>query len=317
VNFGAIIWGSCGSLPSPATSGEIRQKVLAALWEARDHSFESKAAVEAFVGNLPHNLRGTYRANTSCVQIGTNDEEVILCDAGTGIRDYALSIPLDAGPRTYHIFLSHLHWDHIQGFPFFTPAYNPANRIVIHGFHKEAEAVFRSQMQAPFFPVPFECMQADIEFDIREEGQDFELNGLLVRSIRQNHPGCSWGYRFERGGEAIVYSTDAEHSAESRKDNSAFIDFFKNAEVAIVDAQYTREQVDNDKRNWGHSDHRTAIELTGQANVGHLVLFHHEPGFSDAKIESIFAAELEESNRQNGPRPKNITLAYDGLQLEA
>ena len=316
MNFGAIIWGSCGSLPSPATSGEIRQKVLAALWAARNHSFEDESQVAAFVDNLPHSLRGTYRANTSCVQIETNAPEVILCDAGTGIRDYALSLPADTGPRTYHIFLSHLHWDHIQGFPFFAPAYDPANRIVIHGFHKETEAVLRSQMKAPFFPVPFECMQANIEFDIRAEGDDFALDGLLVRSIRQNHPGCSWGYRFEKNGKAIVYSTDAEHTAESRNQNSAFIDFFKNADIVIIDAQYTREQVDNEKRNWGHSDHRTAIELAGQADVENLILFHHEPGFSDAKIESIYAAGKEAANSQNGPKPNNIILAYDGLRVE-
>ncbi|MGC6455386.1 MAG: MBL fold metallo-hydrolase [Coraliomargaritaceae bacterium] len=316
MNFGAIIWGSCGSLPSPATSGEIRQKVLAALWAAREQTFDTTDQVAAFVDQLPHSLRGTYRANTSCVQIVTDQEDVLLCDAGTGIRDYALSLPVDSAPRTYHIFLSHLHWDHIQGFPFFRPAYKPGNRIVFHGFHPETEAVLRKQMEAPFFPVPFESMQATIEFDIREEGEDFELDGVLVRTIRQNHPGDSWGYRFERKGKAIVYSSDAEHTVESRNNNAAFIDFFNKADVAIVDAQYTREQVDNEKRNWGHSDHITAMELAGQAAVDHLVLFHHEPGFSDEKIESIYQNALQATFNEGSLGPEKITLAYDGLQLE-
>ena len=99
---------------------------------------------------------GTYRANTSCVQIEAVNEEIILCDAGTGISDFALAQPKDTPPQTYHIFISHLHCDHIQGFPFFSPAYIPGNRIIIHGFHKETEAALRAQMAAPYFPVPFE-----------------------------------------------------------------------------------------------------------------------------------------------------------------
>tara|TARA_E500000178_G_scaffold133205_1_gene133138 strand:+ start:3285 stop:4238 length:954 start_codon:yes stop_codon:yes gene_type:complete len=317
VNFGAFIWGSCGSLPSPVTSDEIRQKVLAALWEARGTAFESQRQVEDFVDQLPHSLQGTYRANTSCVQIETDEDAIILCDAGTGIRDYALSLSPETKPRTYHLFLSHLHWDHIQGFPFFGPAYQAGNRILIHGFHQETEAVLRRQMEAPCFPVPFESMKAEIEFDIREEGSVFDLGSVQARAIRQNHPGDSWGYRFEQANKSIVYSTDAEHLAENRSDNASFIDFFKDADIVIYDAQYTREQVDNEKRNWGHSDHRTAIELAGLARVKQLVLFHHEPGFLDARIESMHLQALEAAQSSQGPRPRKIRLAYDGLRLEA
>ena len=321
----AIIWGSCGSLPSPASSATIRRKLLAALWDARKEQFESESDVEAYLDKLPHSASGTYKANTSCVQIVSDSKEVIFCDAGTGIRDYALSISADTAPATYHIFISHLHWDHIQGFPFFSPAYKPGNRIIFHGFHTEIEAAIRSQMAAPCFPVPFEAMQADIEFDIREEGAGFDIDGVHISTIKQQHPGDSWGYRFEENGKCIIYSSDSEHGPEARNTDYPFIDFFKSADVLIFDGQYTFEEASNEKKNWGHSDHMTAVELGTRAEVKKLIVFHHEPGYSDEMIEDIHQDALnyrEEFNRKTFPGldttfPTQLILAYDGLSIEA
>jgi phosphoribosyl 1,2-cyclic phosphodiesterase len=294
------------------------------LWEARDQSFKSKADVDAYLARLPHSVSGTYKANTSCVQIVTRSEEVIFCDAGTGIRDYALSIGPDAPVATYHIFISHLHWDHIQGFPFFTPAYIPGNRIIFHGFHQEIESAIRKQMEAPCFPVPFSAMQADIDFDIRSEGESFEIDGVKIESIKQQHPGDSWGYSFEEDGKRIVYSSDSEHGPEARDEGYRFIDFFKSADVLIFDGQYTFEEASNEKRHWGHSDHITAVELASRAAVKKLVVFHHEPSYSDTMIEDIHRDALdyrEEFNRSHFPSratrfPEELTIAYDGMLIE-
>ena len=318
VSIKAIIWGSCGSLPSPTTSAEIREKVKAALWQARDQQFADEAALDAYLDQLPHSQRGTYRANTSCVQIDAQTEDVILCDAGTGIRDFALTLPAGEA-KTYHIFVSHLHWDHIQGFPFFTPAYMKGNRIIFHTFHSETEQAIRAQMKAPCFPVPFEAMQADIEFDLQQEGASFQIGDVRVSSIKQEHPGDSWGFRFEQNGKSIIYSSDSEHGPESANADYPFIDFFRNADVLIFDGQYTLEQVKNEKRNWGHSDHSTALDLASRAQVKQLLIFHHEPGYSDAEIESIHnaALALQQQSQANTGYPSSIQLAYDGLCVEA
>ena len=321
----AIIWGSCGSLPSPASSATIRSKMASALWGARDLHFSSTDEVDAYLDTLPHSASGTYKANTSCVQISTSEKDVILCDAGTGLRDYALSLEPDAAPATYHIFISHLHWDHIQGFPFFAPAYQPGNRIIFHGFHEQIEEAIRGQMAPPCFPVPFEAMQAQIDFDIQEEGAEFQIGDVQVRTIKQQHPGDSWGYRFEKQGKTIVYSTDSEHGPEARDEDYPFVDFFNGADVLIFDGQYTFEEAANEKRHWGHSDHITAVELAARANVKQLVVFHHEPGYSDAMIEDIHQDALkyrEEFNRQRFPDrpnvfPQKLLLAYDGLSIRA
>lgn len=322
----AIIWGSCGSLPSPASSAAIRHKVKAAVWAARDKSFDSPEAVDAYLETLPHSARGTYKANTSCVQIEANTDEYIFCDAGTGLRDFALSLDKNHPPATYHIFISHLHWDHIQGFPFFTPAYQAGNRIIFHGFHERTEEAIRAQMAAPCFPVPFEAMQADIEFDIKGNGSSFAVGDVAVSTIKQQHPGDSWGYCFEENGKRIIFSSDSEHGPEAQEENYPFVHFFRNADVLIFDGQYTIEEATNEKRNWGHSDHMTAIELAARAKVRQLIIFHHEPSYSDAEIEEIHLEALRYRsayNKELSPTasaesyPPRIELAFDGLEVEA
>jgi phosphoribosyl 1,2-cyclic phosphodiesterase len=325
VTIKAIIWGSCGSLPSPATSAAIRDKVKAALWGARGETFTNESDVETFIDKLPHYMRGTYKTNTSCVQIDAGADDVILCDAGTGIRDFALSLPANAPPRTFHIFLSHLHWDHIQGFPFFAPAYVPGNKIIFHGFHAETEQVLRQQMKAPCFPVSFDIMHADIEFDIRECGAAFQIGDVAVTTIKQQHPGDSWGYRFEQAGKSIIFSSDSEHGPEAKEEGYQFVDFFRNADVLIFDGQYTLEDATSAKRNWGHSDHITAVELAARARVKQLIVFHHEPAHSDQMIDKMHVDArqyLHTYNQKNYPNadtffPNSLALAYDGLVIEA
>ncbi|TVP80273.1 MAG: MBL fold metallo-hydrolase [Puniceicoccaceae bacterium] len=322
----AIIWGSCGSLPSPTSSASIRKKVKEAVWAAQGQTFESPQAVDCYLDTLPHSARGTYRANTSCVQIDAGTQEYILCDAGTGLRDFSLSLGKNPAPATYHIFISHLHWDHIQGFPFFAPAYQAGNRIIFHGFHQAIEATIRQQMEPPCFPVPFSTMQAEIEFDIQENGAHFDIGDVHISTIKQKHPGDSWGYRFEQKGKRIVYSSDSEHGPEARDPDYPFIRFFKQADVLIFDGQYTMQEAANEKRDWGHSDHITAVEIAARAAVKQLIIFHHEPAYGDAEIEALhheavhYSVKYNHSLSRSDPAehfPQQIKLAYDGLIVEA
>lgn len=322
----AIIWGSCGSLPTPTSSARIRQKVKEAIWASRELNFANIEAVDTYLETLPHSAHGTYKANTSCVQIEAGTKEYILCDAGTGLRDFSLSLGKRPPPATYHIFVSHLHWDHIQGFPFFAPAYEAGNRIVFHGFHQTTESAIRSQMDTPCFPVPFEAMKAEIEFDIRKDGACFAVGDVQVASIKQQHPGDSWGYSFEQGGKRIIFSSDSEHGPEAREEGYPFVDFLDKADILIFDGQYSFKEASKEKRNWGHSDHITAVELAARAQARQLIVSHHEPAYSDAEIEEMHRAALrycEEYNQelsQDKPTnsfPQQIKVAYDGLVIEA
>lgn len=322
----AIVWGSCGSLPSPSSSAAIREKVKSALWGARERTFSDLESVDRYLDTLPHSARGTYRANTACLQIEAGTKDVILCDAGTGLRDFSLSLGKDPAPATYHIFISHLHWDHIQGFPFFAPAYKRGNRIIFHGFHQSIEKTIRQQMEPPCFPVPFAAMQADIDFDIRENEASFEIGNVHVSTIKQQHPGDSWGYRFEQNGKRIIYSSDSEHDADAKEPGYRFVRFFEDAEVLIFDGQYTVEEAANEKKHWGHSDHITAVEIAARARAHHLIIFHHEPAYSDTDIEALhhdalrYCSSYNQSLARTDPAdhfPKKISLAYDGLIAEA
>src|SRR5262249_6346000 len=141
--------------------------------------------------------------------------------------------------NTFHVFMSHMHWDHIQGFPFFMPAYLPGNRVRVYGCHAELEAAFRRQNAAPSFPVDFERIGAAIEFVHLDPDRRYEIAGLGVRAVRQHHGGDSYGYRFERDGKSVVYSTDSEHKQDDPAAVRAFVEFFRDADLVIFDAMYS------------------------------------------------------------------------------
>jgi phosphoribosyl 1,2-cyclic phosphodiesterase len=193
--------------------------------------------IERFVDeDLSFHERATFGGNSSCVEIEIPGEDYVLCDAGSGLREFgnnAIAKHGPSNPQTYHLFQSHLHWDHIMGFPFFTPAYIPGNRVVIYSCHHEAREAFMSQQSAPSFPVDFSALGAAIEFVPMEPGTSIEVGGITVSAHLQNHGGDSYGYRFEHGNKAVVYSTDGEHKLESREDTAAMIEFYRGADLVI------------------------------------------------------------------------------------
>ena len=221
-------WGTRGSLPTACDAAEIRGKIKSAIEAARGRDLGSAEAIESLIDSLPFSVRGTYGGNTSCVEIRGGDEYVI-CDAGSGLRDLGAYLmrpevlKRPKPPRVFNILMSHLHWDHIMGFPFFIPAFIPGNTIRIHSPHEDPRGTFVKQQEAPNFPVPLKAMGADISFHRLEPGETRKIGGFDVRTLKQNHPGGSYGYRFERAGRAVVYSTDAEHKSESTEKDYPFL----------------------------------------------------------------------------------------------
>jgi phosphoribosyl 1,2-cyclic phosphodiesterase len=258
------------------TAAGVRTKIAAALEAARGRRFKSADAISRFIDNqLPFSIGGSYGGNTSCIEIRDADAYV-LCDAGTGLRDFGNSLAPYHSPAVFHLFISHLHWDHIQGFPFFTPAFIPGNRIYIYGCHPDLEQAFLEQQRAPYFPVPLKAMQAEITFTILLPGKSYEIAGLAVQCLRQNHPGDSYGYSFSKGGKKIVYSTDSEHKRDAQSPFYPFLNFIYGADLLIFDAQYTLLDAIGMKENWGHSSNVVAVELAIEGKVKRLCLFHNE-----------------------------------------
>jgi len=237
---------------------------------------------------------------------------------GSGARAFGEHILARQGgePATVNVFMSHVHWDHIMGFPFFGPAYVPGTKIRIHGCHDTLEHAFRLQQSPPCFPVSFEQLGATIEFVRLVPGQPMEVSGLKVTGQLQRHSGDSYGYRFEIGGRSIVYTTDSEHKLEDRAQTAAIVAFFRDADLVIFDAMYSLAEAISVKEDWGHSSNVVGVELCQMAGVKHLVLFHHEPANSDAAIEGALrdARRLEELTR--GAQPLHVSAAHDGMEID-
>jgi phosphoribosyl 1,2-cyclic phosphodiesterase len=318
----ARIWGARGSLPVALNHRQVRDKLVTALEGAIGRGLDTPAKVASYVDNeLSFDVRGTYGGNSSCVEVeawdpATTTEHIIL-DLGSGVRALAgakLARYGAANPQTYHVFMSHLHWDHIMGFPFFTPAYIPGNRIVIYGCHAELEAAFRRQQEPISFPVAFHQLAADIEFVQMEPGVPLKINDVTVTAKLQLHAGDSYGYRLEQGGKAMVYSTDSEHKLDNAAERLAFVEFFHNADLVIFDAMYSLADCISVKADWGHSSSAVGVELCQLAGVHTLCLFHHEPIYDDARISSVLA-ETRHYAEITGEAPLEIVSAYDGMEI--
>jgi phosphoribosyl 1,2-cyclic phosphodiesterase len=215
-----------------------------------------------------------------------------------------------------NIFQSHVHWDHIMGFPFFGPAYVPGTKIRIHGCHDVLEQAFRLQQSPPCFPVGWEQLGASIEFVKLQPDKPYQLNNVTVTPHLQLHSGDSYGYRFEHGGKAVIYSTDSEHKLENRAEAENFAAFFRGADVVIFDAMYALAEAISVKADWGHSSNIVGVELCQMAKAKHLVLFHHEPANNDATLEGLLkeARRFEELTR--GEQPLKVSASYDGLEID-
>ena len=326
--------GTRGSIPTSPCALETREKVVSALMAARGKDLRSERQIREFVEKqLPFQHGASYGGNTACVHVETGSDEYLIMDGGSGLRVFGQEIKAQGvTDATFHLFLSHLHYDHIQGIPFFAPAYESGNNIIIHGGHDEIEDAIRNQMKPPFFPVGFEMFGARISFKKHAPGDLMELCGARITMFELDHPGKSYGYRIEANGASVVYSTDAEHRNHAHGSSYPYVDFIRGANLLIFDAPYTHSQSIGNRENWGHSSNVMAVELAAKGEIETLALFHHDPAANDEDMVKFLAHTKKFLERScimvketgNGlagsqsPRthPHDVILAYDGLTLE-
>ena len=315
---GVRFWGTRGSLPVALTAAGLQARLREVLRAARGQPLDSDADIDRLLARLPFALAGTYGGHSSCVQILADGSDWLVCDMGSGLRALGqAAMAQRAGkPQTFHIFMSHLHWDHIMGLPFFVPAFIPGNRVFIYGSHAELEMALRRQQEPPSFPVGFDTIfEGRVQFVHLEPGVAHEVAGMRVTTMLQRHAGDSYGYRFEAHGKVLVYSTDSEHPLADPAHTERFVQFFGGADLVIFDAMYSLADAISVKADWGHSSNVVGVELCQLAGARHLCMTHHEPVFDDAAIEAMLAEtrRLEEITR-NGPALR-ISAAYDGLDI--
>jgi phosphoribosyl 1,2-cyclic phosphodiesterase len=253
-----------------------------------------------------------YGGNTSCIEMRVGTERLIF-DGGTGLRVLGQSL-MSQIPVTAHLFFTHAHWDHIQGFPFFTPAFVPKNTFYIYGAvapnGSTVQQRLNDQMLHPNFPVPLQTMGAVMKFFDINIGQTLEIgDGVKVETALLNHPGEAVGYRVNWNGYAAAYVSDTEHFPDGLDDNVLFL--ARNADVLIYDATYTDEEYYSEKTSkvgWGHSTWQEAVKVAKAANVKRLVIFHHDPLHNDDFLDQV--------GEQVAQRFPNSLMAREGLSIQ-
>lgn len=256
---------------------------------------------------IKSNLR--YGGNTPCLEIRTDQGGLFVLDCGTGFRQLGKSLMDEFGRKPIHarIFLTHFHWDHIQGIPFFVPLYHERNQFLFHGFYFQNESVQRAlegQMAGPYFPVNMQAMVARRHFyEIAEERISFD--DLIVTSRRLNHPQGCLGYRLECEGKVIVYATDNE-PGERRGDHNVR-QLADGADILIYDAQYTPAEMKS-HRKWGHSNWKEGIRVARECKAKKLILYHHDPDRDDAGVDAII--------KRAGDNFDDVVAAREGLVIK-
>jgi phosphoribosyl 1,2-cyclic phosphodiesterase len=258
-----------------------------------------------------------FGGNTTCVQIRIQDTNTIaIFDAGTGIRDLGKEyLQNDHHQDEIFIAFSHFHWDHIQGFPFFGPAFIKDQKINILAMgedrqQKNLKDIFRVQMREVYFPVQLDKMGANFNFMLLDKdmeifrGAESGSKPTIVIANKHNHPGGAFGYRIEREGKVFVFCTDIEHGDEIDQN---VVRLAENADLLIHEAQYTTEEL-KDKKGWGHSSYEQAIQVAEMANVKQLAITHHDPDHDDD-----FLSKMEKECQH---RYKDCFLAREQMEIE-
>lgn len=252
-----------------------------------------------------------FGGNTACIFLSFNNGRVAILDAGTGIRKLGDDFQAKSIGQYDNIFivLSHTHWDHIQGFPFFQPAYDRRRHftIAISGKGRNMESlenIFATQMQKDFFPVSLDKMGAAFTFWEPDATCYTAPSGVSIVASEHNHPGGAYGYRLIEGDTTLVYCTDIEHGDDI---DSRVVALARDADLLIHDAQYSPHDL-KEKKGWGHSSWEQAVEVAFKARVKRLALFHHDPGYSDD-----FLLNMERECQESFP---NSFFAREGMEIE-
>jgi len=268
-----------------------------------------------------------YGGNTTCVEVRA-DGELIVLDAGTGIRPLGLALAKEFGdqPLNLTLLLTHTHWDHIQGFPFFVPAYNPKNNVRILGYEGARQglaATLGTQMESPYFPVGLKELPGNIQIEELRD-MEFTVGKVRVQAMFVNHPGICVGYRLNTSAGSVVFipdnepfhrmrvqpgTTDAKSLEFAEQQDDKLVEFIRGADVLIMDAQYEREEYEQ-RVGWGHGCVDDVAALATRASVKQLFLFHHDPAHDDERISRMLAHA-----RQLTANGIHVEAAREGLEV--
>jgi len=306
-------WGVRGSIPAPQLPSQVRSKISAILERITAEDIKTPENRERFLAALPPWLFGTVGGNTPCVSVsGESEKDIIVFDMGSGFRELGVSMGKEKPkPENYYIFLSHFHWDHLQGLPFFGPAYDPGVTLRFYSPTTKLETALHGQMTSPYFPVHMESMGSKKEF-LQITGP-LKIGSLSVDYKKMNHPGDSYSYKITEGNRIFIFATDTELSANDFQKTEENINYFDNADCIVLDSQYTLGEA-IEKYNWGHSAFSLAVDFAANWNIKQLFLFHHDPTYDDRKLFNMLQSARWYTERM-GIKGIEISLAMEGREI--
>lgn len=311
-------WGVRGSIPSPLLPSVYERKVREILKFAVDNKLSEKEDINEFIKTLPMHLSTIFGGNSACVTVENNDTYIIL-DAGSGIRklgnELLLNENITTGRKPINIIFSHTHLDHIIGLPFFAPLYRDDININFYSVHDNLNETLEILQKRQFFPVAFDKTDSKKEFYKLEKRECLKIGSLDVSNHPLHHPNVSYAYRIEdSNGNAVIYSTDGEYKKD--RDNSSFVDFYKDAKILIFDAMYSLTELETQYEGFGHSTSVVGVDFAVKAGVKTLVLFHHDPDADEVAILETYNAAKIYREMNYPDSDLEIIVANEGLELE-
>ena len=325
-------WGGGGSIPTPGFPGDLKRRVKESL-VAYIRERPAPDRLDEFIDALPRSVTSMVGGNTPCLEI-VHEGRRLIVDCGSGITGLGLEINLhhltsalapplrpdesSLSPQTHDILLTHTHWDHIQGFPFFRPIYQPGTTLNIYGDDADLiEQALTFQQSTPrLFPVSLAMTGALINFRTFP-AQGLTLGPFSIQSTPLPHPGGSLAYRIKAGGSTMVFATDYEfREGDPDSDRSKFLlsEFLRDADVFVSDTQYTYLE-NMSKEGWGHSNPLQVVEMALNCGVKRFFLFHHDPYYSDAKLFDMLDMTVSYMNLLHPGNNLSIDLAMEGREV--
>lgn len=307
-------WGVRGSTPTPLTAAEIRAEQRRLLLGAHGLDLGDAAAVDDYLQAQPAPIGG----HTACIEVRIGDHLLII-DAGSGLRLLGQALMQEAfgqGQGVAHLLLTHGHWDHIQGFPFFAPAYVPGNQLRVYAVEADPRTYLAHQQTAPtHFPVDVAYLRADKHFTRLTCGRPIQIGPATVNSLALYHPGGAYAYRIDAEGKRLVFASDGEYKSLAEVDLQPFLTFFEGADLLVFDSQYALRDAFLIREDWGHSSVIIGVDLAERAGVKRLVTFHHDPNDRDSQIYAAVEAARTYAQVNDIAHETEVIAGREGLTL--
>ncbi|MFN8845233.1 MAG: MBL fold metallo-hydrolase [Bdellovibrionales bacterium] len=318
-------WGVRGSIPSSSDPEGWYHHIESVMRNFFALGYRDVSQITKFLSSQQIPLIGGYGTATTCVEINSGHSQLII-DGGSGIRSLSEKIMSGAygrGRGPYHIFMTHFHWDHVIGLPFFTPHFLPGTVIHYYAVQPELEKLIRGVFMRPYFPVAFEALQAKVHFHVLQPRTAIEVEGFKITPYKLDHPDPCWGYKVQMGSKTYSHCVDTEATRVSREEIGEDLPLYQGANLCYFDAQYTFPEL-AEKANWGHSAAQIGLDIAFREKIERIIFAHHDPGATSNTLQDLkkqtedyYNYRLQKAQEKQEDLPRvQWEFAYESMEVK-